>query len=178
VGELEKYSISFAGLKEGKHFFNFNIEPSFFAHFEKSEIQNGNLHVLVEMEKKPRILELNFRIKGKVEVLCDRCLDPFNLPVKSDNFLFIKFGKEKGELSDELLVLDEKEYKIDLTQYIYEYILLSLPCHRVHPVNTSGKSGCNPKMIERLNKYLVTEESSHNSTPLWNELKTKLKLKN
>lgn len=160
VGELGNYSISFAGLKEGKHLFNFEIGPSFFAHFEKSDILNGHLQVSIELDKKSRLLELTFRITGKIEVQCDRCLDLFYLPVQSSHSLFIKFGKERKELSDELLVLKENEHQVKLDQYLYEYIMLSLPYQRVHPIDASGISGCNPKMIEKLNKYLVTEETS------------------
>jgi len=170
VGKLEKYTIPFAGLKEGKHLFDFNIGPSFFTHFEKSEIQNGNLHVVVEMEKKPRLLELEFIIKGEVEVLCDRCLDPFYLPVSSNQSLFVKFGKEQKELSDELLVLEENEHKIELAHYIYEFIQLSLPYQRIHPNDASGQSECNKEMIKKLNIYTVAKEVSSRPNPVWDKL--------
>jgi uncharacterized metal-binding protein YceD (DUF177 family) len=45
---------------------------------------------------------------------------------------------------------------IDLEQYIYESIVLSLPLQRVHPEDVHGQPLCNPAMLERFK--IVTQE--------------------
>ena len=49
-----------------------------------------------------------------------------------------------GGVVGEVLWLSPSEEKLDLTQYIYESIVLSLPYQRVHP-----EGQCNPEMMAR-----------------------------
>ncbi len=147
--ELRKYVIPFAGLKEGRHEFEFDVDDSFFVHFESSEITEGKLNVNVVMLKKQKILELDFDIKGQVKTVCDRCLDEFDFPLTYQGKLFFKFGEQTYELTDEITILAGSEHEIYISQYIYEFIHLALPYRRIHP-DLNGVSGCDSSMIQKL----------------------------
>ena len=58
------YVIRFSGLSEGNHQFNFEIGNSFFEQLDYSEVQNGNLTVNVDFEKKANMLVVNLDLEG------------------------------------------------------------------------------------------------------------------
>ena len=172
---LRKYLISFGGLDDGKHNFIFDIDKTFFDLFDSSEIKTGKLLAEISLIKEPQLVELRFLINGTVHVTCDRCLDQFDLPVQYKGRLFFKFGKEPREVSDEIIILSSGQTEINIAQYLYEFIHLSLPYSKVHP-DIDGKNGCNPEMIKKLNSFIVKEPGKKNHDERWdklNEISTK-----
>ena len=167
MGYKRQFLISFGGLKLGNHRFDFEIDKGFFEEFESSEYNNGLLRVKLEMEKQERMLTLTFDITGSLEVICDRCLDPFPLAIAKTHRLFVKFGSESQEESEDVIVIREGETRFDVSQYIYEYIVLSVPIRHVHPDDEEANSGCNPEFLKRLNELKPTEKSD----PRWDALK-------
>jgi len=170
VKDLRKYVIPFAGLKEGRHEFEFDVDDSFFDHFDSSEIKEGKLGVKVILVKNPQVLELNFNIEGLVKTICDRCLDEFDLPMIYQGKLFFKFGEGTYELTDEILILSPSEHEINISQFIYEFIHLALPYRRIHP-DINGINGCNETMIQKLESLSIddTKKASYNHS--WDKLK-------
>lgn len=168
---LSKYAIAFKGLKEGNHLFEFEIDDKFFDKFENSEVRKGSIKADVTLTKQTSLMIINFVIKGHVELTCDRCLELYNQKIKSENKLFVKFGLEEEEMSDDVIVISFEEHQINIAQYIYEMIILNLPIKRVHPT-IKGKTGCNPEMVEKLKEYLIEEEPEEEPIDeRWSELK-------
>lgn len=129
----------------------FEIGDTFFQLFEGSEIEHGTLVVEVLLDKQPSCMQVSVNIKGMVELVCDRCLDNLALPVSTGGELAVRFGKaDQSNPDDDLIVLDPAEGEIDLSQYIYDSINVSLPLQRVHP-----EGQCNPEMMEKLQKFMV-----------------------
>jgi uncharacterized protein len=170
VKDLKKYVIPFAGLKEGRHEFEFDVDDSFFDQFESSEIKKGKLGVSVELIKSQQVLEMSFYIDGFVKTICDRCLDEFDLPVTYNGKLFFKFAAESYELTDEIIILSASENEINISQFIYEFIHLALPYRRIHP-DINGMSGCNKMMIQKLESLKIDEITENNYSPSWDKLK-------
>lgn len=168
--DLKKYVIPFAGLKEGRHEFEFDVDDSFFDQFDSSEIKKGKLGVSVILLKSQQILEMSFNINGSVKTICDRCLDEFDLPVTYQGKLFFKFGEESYELTDEIMILSSSEHEINISQFIYEFIHLALPYRRIHP-DINGVSGCNEGMIKKLESLKINEIKGKNYNPSWEKLK-------
>ena len=46
------FTIPISGLKEGQHYFDFEIDKEFFEQFEESEVKEGKLTAVVEADKK------------------------------------------------------------------------------------------------------------------------------
>ena len=164
---LRQYVIPFTGLKDGNHTFNFVIDDKFFEAFEESEVKSGHLDVQIDLVKNPRFLEMHFTLDGAVRVMCDRCLEMFDLEVDYEDMLYFRFGEESYEQSENVIILSPKEYEIETAQYLYEFIHLSLPYQKIHP-ELNGESGCDQGMIERLNK-LKNDETK--TDPRWDQLK-------
>lgn len=164
-----RLTVPFSGLKDGEHQFSFSTYDRFFEQFENSEIRNGQASVEAVLHKRDRLMQFQVAIKGRVEVECDLCLEWFYLPFSYKGKFYVKYGNVE-ETDDEILMISENDYEIDLSQYIYESICLSLPYTKIHPDNNDGKSGCNTEMIEKLDKLRAPEEKDETTDPRWDKL--------
>jgi uncharacterized metal-binding protein YceD (DUF177 family) len=165
---MRQYAIPFRGLKEGRHYFKFVSDNKFFEQFDSSEIRMGLVTTDVELIKHTQFLELHFNLKGKVTVNCDRCLEPFAMAIEHEAVLYIRFGKESYEQSEEVVILADTANELDLGQYLYEFIHLALPYQRVHP-EVDGHSGCHPEMVKKLKDHTISEEPDSRD-PRWEKL--------
>lgn len=170
----KEYLIPFVGLKPGKHHFEYQISNAFFEIFDYNEYQNSNIKVNVVLEKKSTLLELNFKHKGIVNVPCDLTNEDFDLPIKGQMKLIVRFGEEFNNENEELLILPHGEFQIDIAQYIYEMIVLSVPLRRVHPGVKDGS--LKTEALTKLNELIVKEEKEEikeeeNIDPRWDKLK-------
>ena len=182
MGIKNEFNINFVSLKLGTHEFNFKIERSFFENFENSPVNDCTADVQLFFTKSENILVLSFDIKGIISSECDLCLSPLDIEVEGQFKQIIKFSEEKVESEDdEISFLSFSDYEVDISPYIYEFIVLLLPTKKVHK-----NEGCNNDIASILDEYLLTEEDESNSQedvskidekeldPRWSEL---LKLK-
>lgn len=155
------YAIDFHALEVGETVaYNFEVDDRFFEHWPESEVQHGTGKVHAEATKHTALLNLAVTIEAQVELTCDRCLDPFRMPVHFEGEPVVKISPDipEGESYDDnqsdgdVLWISPADDVLDLGQYVYESIILSLPFQRVHP----DLEDCNPDMLERFS--IVTEE--------------------
>lgn len=170
----KEFLIPFAGLKQGKHQFEFEINKKFFDDFGFDEYNDINVKVNLVLEKKSTMLELTFKHKGTVNVPCDVSNEDFDLPVKGKLALLVKFGDEYNDDNDEILILPHGEHQIDVSQYIYEMIVLSVPSKRVHPGIKDGTVAV--EILDKLNELTPKEkqkeeDKKEDTDPRWDELK-------
>lgn len=173
----DQYDILFKSLKTGIHRFGFDLDDDFFRHYENPDCLGGKIAVSVEMEKKDHLLSLFFEFSGKTRVVCDRCLDDFNIPVDFPSSLFVKFGEEPEDSDADVIYLEENEHKLNIGGYMIESICLSLPLRKVHIDDEQGNSTCNRIMIDKLKSHKDCGES-HDTDPRWDALKNILKKNN
>ncbi|MCA6421395.1 MAG: DUF177 domain-containing protein [Flavobacterium sp.] len=169
-----EYLIPFIGLKLGKHQFGFKIDKKFFDHFSFDEFESSDILAEVVLEKKSTMLEINFKHKGTVNVPCDLTGELFDLPIKGNIKLVVQFGDEFNNDNDELLILPHGEHQIDLSQYIYEMIVLSVPHKRVHPGVKDGtlQTETLKKLKElQVKKVKEVEKKEDDIDPRWDKLK-------
>ena len=169
-----EYLIPFIGLKLGKHQFEFKISKKFFDEFKFDEFDSCDIDVDVVLEKKTTMLEINFKHKGTVNVPCDLTGELFDLPIKGKIKLVVQFGDEFNNDNDELLILPHGEHQIDLSQYIYEMIVLSVPHKRVHPGVKDGT--LQTEALQKLNELQIKEikeeaKKEDDIDPRWDKLK-------
>ena len=174
MNKRKEFIIPFVGLKLGKHQFEYQINNSFFEIFDFSEFEKSNIKVNVVLEKKSTLLELSFKHKGVVNVPCDLTSEDFDLPIKGQMKLIVSFGEEFNNENEELLILPHGEFEMDIAQYIYEMIVLSVPLRRVHPGVKDGS--LKTEALTKLNELTVKEEKEEikekeNIDPRWDKLK-------
>lgn len=177
MNKTKEYLIPFVGLKLGKHQFEYQISNVFFEIFDYNEFQNSDIKVNVVLEKKSTMLELSLKHKGTVNVPCDLTSEDFDLPVKGKMKLIVRFGEMYNNDNEELLILPHGEFEMDIAQYIYEMIVLSVPLRRVHPgikdgsLNTEALTKLKELTIKEQKKEHKQEQKEENIDPRWDKLK-------
>ena len=145
---------SSSGTKE----YDFEIDDSFFAHFDYGELEKGNLTAMVKVIYSSRQVQLDVRISGIVELVCDRCLDNFSKRLDSHYILYGKFGHGTDQEDLDVIWIPDDASYIDLAPVLFEYINLSLPLKKIHPEDEDGNSMCNMDMISRLDELNINWE--------------------
>ncbi len=170
---LKDYTIQFVGLKLGKHHFEYKIDKKFFEHFEYEDFNNSSVNVDLLFEKKSTLMELSFKISGSVNVNCDLTNEPYDQELDSEFILVVKFGDEYNDDNEEILVITHGEYELNVAQYIYEMIVLSVPAKRVHPGVKDGtlQSDILKKLEELSLKSEEENKQTEDTDPRWNTLK-------
>jgi len=168
-----EFLIPFIGLKLGKHQFEYQVTKAFFDDFDYDEFENADIKVNVVLEKKSTMLELAFKHKGTIHVPCDLTGEMFDLPIKGKIKLVVQFGEEFNNDNEELLILPHGEHQIDIKQYVYEMIALSIPLKKVHPGIKDGtlQSAALDKLNELSVKDQKKEEKQEDTDPRWDQLK-------
>lgn len=174
MSKTKEYVIPFVGLKLGKHKFEYQISNAFFEIFDYNEFQNSDIKVNVVLDKQSNLLELNFKHEGTINVPCDLTSEDFDLPIKGKLKLIVRFGETFNNDNEELLILPFGEFEIDIAQYIYEMIILSIPLKRIHPGIKDGS--LNTEALTKLKELTIKEQKKEkkeeeNIDPRWDKLK-------
>ncbi|MDT0690369.1 DUF177 domain-containing protein [Salegentibacter sp. F188] len=172
---LAAYTIPFVGLKLGKHQFEYDIDNEFFDHFEYDEFNSVDVKIDLLFEKKTTMMELTFRASGTVNVDCDITNEPYDQPIDSSLFLVVKFGDEYSDEDEDLLIIPHGEYEVNVQQYIYELIVLSLPFKRIHPGVEDGT--LKSDVLDKLEELSIDKKEKNNEEdidPRWDKLKNLL----
>lgn len=135
--------------------YDFEVEESFFRHFEDGEISSGRVKVTARILKSDRQIRLDLNLAGSVDLVCDRCLDDYQQVLDSNYVLYGKFGHAADQEDLDVFRIPENAAYIDLLPVLYEYIILSLPLKRIHPLDSEGNSLCNSEMIRRLEELNI-----------------------
>jgi uncharacterized metal-binding protein YceD (DUF177 family) len=175
--DLKIFDISFIGLKDGNHIFEYKIEKAFFDFFNYDEFYNSNVQVVLSFFKKATMFELNFVCKGWVEVDCDLTGERFQQIIDANIDLVVKFGEEYNDENEELLIIPHSQFKINVAQYIYEAIVLAVPIKKIHPGVIDGT--LQSDILEKLKEFEINsfeedqteEETNREIDPRWNKLK-------
>lgn len=167
----KEYNIPFTGLRQGKHKFDYKIENEFFESFDFDDYNAVSIDLQVTLNKLTTMMELEFSATGLVNVNCDVTNEPFDQPIGADMELLVKFGEEYNDDNDEILIISHAEHQLNIAQYIYEMLVLSVPQKRVHPGVLDGS--LKSKALERLKELQPKElkENKKDIDPRWDALK-------
>jgi uncharacterized metal-binding protein YceD (DUF177 family) len=167
-----EFEIAFVGLKSGEHEFNYDIDDKFFASFAPQDFSDSHLHVRLLLDKKNRFFLLKFIITGEVTVNCDRCGDPFVLPVWDEFDLVVRMVEDPAAVEDDedpnVAYIALHESLLQVSEWVYEFARLCIPMQRVHPDNSQGESGCNKKALKMLEEMQHRVQEKKN--PIWKDL--------
>jgi len=171
--DLKEFDISFIGLKEGLHQFDYNIKKEFFDFFNYNELNDSNVQVSLAFLKKATLFELTFSFSGWVEIACDLTNELYHQPIRTSSNLIVNFGDEFNNENEELLIIPYSEFKLNIAQHIYETIVLTIPLKRIHPGIADGtlKSDILDKLKDLEPKEIKEQTKKQDIDPRWNKLK-------
>ena len=153
-------TIQFNSLKPGDYDFEYTLGKEFFERFEYEDLDNGDVHFDVHLERKERLMLFNISFSGTVQTQCDRCLGAIEVPVSGKHLLTVQISNKSGNDNEDVVVLSDKECQIDLAQWFYEYVVIALPMRHVHPDDENGKPTCDPEMLRLLDQHRTSETTS------------------
>jgi uncharacterized metal-binding protein YceD (DUF177 family) len=174
-----EFEIAFVGLKPGFHEFNYEVTEKFFAERDNNDLTNTKAAVKLTLEKNNNFMLLKFDVGGHITVDCDRCGNPlpkeiwdeFNLVVKLEDNADDRNAEEEDP---DVFYLNKNESHLDVADWIYEFVLLSIPQQRV--CAAAGTTPyCNNEVLKKLQQ--MEAESKQNSGSVWSGL-DKFKTKN
>ena len=170
--ELRGFDISFIGLKEGEHRFEYHIDNKFFDAFQYDEFDETSINVDLVFVKKPTMLELEFSAKGIVNVPCDVTGESFDLETTGNLFLIVKFGDGYDDGNEEIVYIPNSEHRINVAHYIFEMLVLAAPIKRVHPKVLDGTM--ESEAFEKLEELKIRKSITNikeTTDPRWGKLK-------
>lgn len=171
MNALEQYRLELKSLPIGEHEFNFVLDDDFFKALNSEEIKSGDVSAKIHVVKTAHNITLYIDLLGVATTICDRCLDPLDIEIDTEQTLNIKFGDSYIEESDEQITIPQDDEYFDISWILYEYAVLSLPLRKVHADNE-----CNPEMMKILHQHegntADTKTSETNEVdPRWAALK-------
>jgi uncharacterized metal-binding protein YceD (DUF177 family) len=174
MSRRREFEIAFVGLKPGIHEYNYSINDQFFEAFQQQDFRNCKANVKLLLDKKSSFMQLKFEVGGTLEVICDRCnnnlslelWDEFNITVKMVENPELMNGQEDDP---DMYYIAQGENHIDVANWIYEFINLSLPMQKTCAYEAMDGPYCNVAALEILKK-LEPEENKRKENPIWKGL--------
>lgn len=160
-------TIRFSGLKSGIYEYHFDLTDEFFEAWKNDEIEGAEVHIDARMERMEHMLMFKFTLSGKLTTYCDRCLGALVLPVEGEEHLCVRFSDSEVVDDEEVVVLPETAFEIDIAQWLYEYVAVRIPLQHTH-----SEGDCDPDMVKRISSDEASAENTASSDPRWEALKT------
>ena len=128
---LQPFVVNLNDLGRGVSELSLSAGKEFFESFGNQEILDADIKVQASVNNRGMSVDVEAEISGTVTVLCDRCLEPLEIPVETG--FEETYAPEGAEL--------------DFSQEVYDFVCIALPLQRVHE---EGK--CNPETTKFLSK--------------------------
>ncbi|MBR6141585.1 MAG: DUF177 domain-containing protein [Bacteroidaceae bacterium] len=155
MGNLDGYIVDLKGVTDDTVSYRWQVGNDFFSAVQGPEIKQGLLDVALRVKQTSGAYELEFQLKGEVEVSCDRCLEPMSCPIEAQNTLKVVMGEEYADNGD-VVTVPEKDGTINVAWNIYEFAALQIPLRHVH---------------EECEQSLSDSSEGERSDPCWDALK-------
>jgi len=158
-----EFEIAWQGLKEGVHEYEFLLDDRFMKEQDApAEMHDWNATVKLKLDKKVNFFLLHFDIGGRLALPCDRCGDDFELKLWDEFNLVVKLSGDseedvESEDEDDVVFIPRSETVLEISSWLYEFVMLSLPLQRIHPDKEDGTPGCNPQALKLLNQLSEPE---------------------
>jgi uncharacterized metal-binding protein YceD (DUF177 family) len=168
------FDIAFVGLKPGIHEFEYDIDDKFFVDYQEQDFKNCKAQVKLTLDKKNGFMLLRFEVGGKLELGCDRCGNPLPLDLWDEFNIVVKMVEDPGEMNEQeddpdVYYISRGESHINVSDWIYEFINLSIPMQRMCSEEEMGGPHCNKEVLAMLKKMEDVNKSQPGNT-VWKGL--------
>ncbi len=168
------FEIAFVGLKPGVHEFSYDLDDKFFIEKGAEDLRNMHANVKLALEKNTGFMLMKFEVGGKTDVTCDRCGNPLNMDLWDEFKMLVKLVDDADEMNvqeedPDVFYLSRTESHLDISNWLYEFVLLSIPMQRMCSREEMGGPQCNQEVLEKL-KQMEQRTSENNANTLWKGL--------
>jgi uncharacterized metal-binding protein YceD (DUF177 family) len=157
MGNRREFEIAFVGLKPGVHEYNYEVDNKFFANYSQADFTNCHAIINCKLEKNTSFMMLKFEVGGRVNVTCDRCGNTLNMDLWDEFNMVIKQVENPGEMNEmeedpDVFYISRTESHLQLADWIYEFVSLSIPMQRMCDEQEMGGPHCNKEILAMLKK--------------------------
>ena len=173
MSSRREFEIAFVGLKAGIHEFSYKINDKFFEAYQQQDFRRCEAQVKLTLDKKNSFMLLKFEVDGKIEIACDRCGNQLPLSLWDEFNILVKLVEDPDimnlqEEDPDVYYISKGESHLYLSDWIYEFINLSIPMQRMCKPEEMGGPHCNKEVLDMLKK--LEREKSQAGNPLWKGL--------
>ncbi len=174
MANRREFEIAFVGLKPGIHEFSYALEDKFFIEKGAQDFANAKANVNLSLEKNTGFMLLKFEVGGKADVTCDRCGNPLMMELWDEFKMLVKLVDNPDEMNlqeedPDVYYISRTESHLDVSDWIYEFVMLSVPMQRMCSPELMGGPQCNNEVLEKL-KEMEVKDVEHNANNLWKGL--------
>jgi uncharacterized metal-binding protein YceD (DUF177 family) len=173
MSQRRAFEIAFVGLKPGIHVFEYNIGNKFFENYGEQDFTNCSANIKIQLEKHSGFMMLKFDIDGKLDVNCDRCGNTLPLQLWDEFKIIVKMVEEPGVMNEQeedpdVYYIGRTESHLQVADWIFEFINLSIPMQKMCSEEEMGGPQCNNEVLEKLRK--MEEEAVKENNAVWEAL--------
>lgn len=175
MGHRREFEIAFVGLKPGIHEYNYEIADRFFETFQQQDFRHCKANVKLLLDKKNGFMLLRFEIGGTLEVTCDRCNNNLPLDLWDEFNITVKMVEDPDVMNNQeddpdVYYISRGESHIDVANWIYEFINLSIPMQKTCGYEKMDGPHCNRAAMDVLKKMEPEENEEKKDNPIWKGL--------
>jgi len=174
MSHRREYEIAFVGLKPGNHLFEYQIKDQFFVPYGAQDFKNCVATVKLNLEKNNGFMLLKFDIDGQLESSCDRCGDDLPIQLWDEFKIIVKLVEEPDTLNEQeedpdVFYISRTESHLHVSDWIFEFINLSIPLQKKCKDLPNGTTGCNPSVLEKL-EQMKRDATTDTHATVWKGL--------
>ena len=173
MSQRREFEIAYVGLKPGLHHYEFKVDDKFFVSFGAQDFSNCEANVRVSLDKKTGFMQLKFDVDGSVQGICDKCGNALPVQLWDEFSLLVKIVEDPDTMNEQeedpdVFYIGRGESHLHLANWIYEFIILSVPFQKICADSEKGGPYCNREVLEKLKQM---EQSLNQEKPtLWKGL--------
>ncbi len=168
------FDIAFVGLKPGIHEYHYSVDDKFFIERGVTDLTNIQATIKLSLDKNSSFMLLKFEVGGTGEVVCDRCGNPLIQELWDEFNMVVKLVENPDEMNDQeedpdVFYISRTESHLNVSDWIYEFVLLSVPMQRMCKIEDIGGPQCNKEVLEKL-RNMEAKDTDHNANDIWKGL--------
>jgi len=169
------FEIAFVGLKPGIHEYVYDIDDKFFADYDQQDFTNCIANIKLKLEKNSSFMLLQFEIGGSLNLICDRCGNTLPMQLWEDFNVVVKLVENPDEMNateedPDVYYIGKTESHLNVSEWIYEFINLSIPMQRMCKDEEMGGPYCNQEVLQKLRDMKPSQEEKPEKGNLWKGL--------
>jgi uncharacterized metal-binding protein YceD (DUF177 family) len=181
MSNRREFEIPFVGLTPGIHEFEYSVTDKFFDAYQQQDFKNCDVNIKLSLDKKNGFMLLKFVVAGKMEVICDRCGNSLPIDLWDEFNILVKLVEEpevmnRQEEDPDVYYISRGESHLHISDWIYEFINLSIPLQRMCKEEDIGGKYCNKDVLNMLKDLESKKDKPANS--LWEGLEKFRKIDN
>ncbi len=169
------FEIAFVGLKPGIHEYVYDITDKFFADYDKQDFTNCIANIKLQLEKNSSFMLLHFEVGGNLDLICDRCGNTLPIQLWEDFKIAVKLVDNPDEMNNleedpDVYYIGKMDSHLNVSEWIYEFINLSIPMQRMCSEEDMGGKYCNKEVLQKLKEMKPSVVEKNETGNLWKGL--------